>query len=257
MNYIYQPMGIPSVAWYSATMPDPLDYVMLFNHISSHYDLAEFNILERTYPSMSQPPLSGNHVRVKQCLEFQERDFLNLKKQFSRGHKHAIRSATRQSTTICKEHTATNFWKVATLSGVYKSLPGYYQNRPTMEALINTALSNKTGQIWTSFDGENPLSSAFLIEANNILYFIFLFTLEKGRSNCVNHLLVQEVIKYNCKRFQTLDFGGSNIEKIALFNRGFGTKDHFYMAIRSGRMCRLISKLKGFNIRDNIYQAKS
>jgi hypothetical protein len=245
LRYICQPMGIPSVAWYSASNADPLDYAILFNYISSRYVLAEFNLIGRTYPSSAEQVFqTGIKFRVKQYLNFQHSDFTHIKDRFSRGHKYAIRHAMKHSTRIVKKADASAFWEVTRRSIVYNSVHDYHQNRKRMEVLVGTALSNNTGQIWTAYLGDTPVSSAFLIEANKVLYFIFLFTLERGRTQCVNHLMVQEIIKHNCSQVEILDFGGSDIKSIALFNRGFGTSDHYYLAIISGRMCNLISMIK-------------
>ncbi len=243
--YIYQPMGVPTVAWYHAYKADEGDYAPILQLVSENYDMADINLLcgEREILTQFFPDDCMNNGK-KQCLDMRDKGFERLIKGFSRGHKYSIRKALRHSIEIKQGFDPDVFWSVAFACDSYRLHRGYTENLERMKALISLGIKTQTGQIWLAYDRLEPISAGYLMESDGVLYFLYLFTPASGLQLCANHLMTQEIIRFNHQNILKFDFGGSNIPSIRFFNLGFGAKDETIVEIRSGSLRPIVDKLK-------------
>ncbi len=245
MKYICQPMGIPTVAWYRGSNADEKDYTPILQLVSENFDMADINLLCGDREILDHYISSKcMNTAKKQCLDMRDKSFDRLIQGFSRGHKYSIRKALRHGVHIKRGFDADEFWSVVFSTDTYKINRDYTDNRERMKTLISEGIKNKTGQIWLAYHKLEPISAAFLMESDGILYFLYLFTSPSGLQLCANHLMTREIVRFNHRKIHTFDFGGSNIPSIRFFNMGFGTKDETYIEIRSGRLRPLVEKLK-------------
>ncbi|NEN24622.1 hypothetical protein G3O08_14025 [Cryomorpha ignava] len=245
MNYICQPMGVPTVAWYRAGKAYENDYAPILQLVSENFDMADINLLCGEREILNQC-FAGECMSTakKQCLDMRDQCFDRLIQGFSRGHKYSIRKALRHAIDIKQGFDADVFWSVAFASDSYRQHCGYADNLEPMKALISWGLKNQSGQIWLAYNKMEPISAGFLMEADGVLYFLYLFTSASGLQLCANHLMTREIIRVNHQKIRTFDFGGSNIPSIRFFNLGFGAKDEPVVEIRSGRLRPIVHKLK-------------
>lgn len=245
VNYLCQPMGVPTVAWYRSAARDAKDYDSILQLVLENFDLADINLLCGD-PDLSDKICSRTFINlsVKQSLDMRDLTLEGLINNFSRGHKYSIRKACRHAIRIKRGFDADLFWTVAQASDAYNLHCGYADNHARMNALISAGLNNQTGQIWLAYYKNKPISAGFLIKSDGILYFLYLFTLPSGLQLCANHLMTLEIIRHNYRKINTFDFGGSSIPTIRFFNLGFGAKDEPVAEIRTGRIRPIVDKLK-------------
>jgi len=245
MIYIYQLMGIPTVAWYQTCKADGDDYAPILQLVSENYEMADINLLcgEREILTQFFPDECMN-TGTKQCLDMRDKGFERLTQGFSRRHKYSIRKALLHAIEIKRGFDPDVFWSVAFASDSYRLHRGYTNNLERMEALISLGIKTQTGQIWLAYDRLEPISAGYLMESDGVLYFLYLFTPASGLQLCANHLMTQEIIRFNHQNILKFDFGGSNISSIRFFNLGFGAKDETIVEFRFGRLRPIVDKLK-------------
>jgi len=245
MIYIYQPMGVLTVAWSHAYKADEGDYAPILQLVYQHYDMADINLLCAKREILTQFfPDECMNTGTKQCLDMRDKGFERLTQGFSRGHKYSIRKALRHSIEIKRGFDPDVFWSVAFACDLYRLHRGYTENLERRKALTSLGIKTQTGQIWLAYDRLEPISAGYLMESDGVLYFLYLFTPASGLQLCANHLMTQEIIRLNHQKTSTFDFGGLNISSIRFFNLGFGAKEETIAEFRSESLRRVVDKLK-------------
>lgn len=74
-------------------------------------------------------------------------------------------------------------------------------------------------------------AAQFFIAEKNRLHFILCYSTEEGRKSSALHALQAELIDKHLQPNGVLHFGGSNIERVAEYNRNFGAKDVSYIRL--------------------------
>jgi hypothetical protein len=93
------------------------------------------------------------------------------------------------------------------------------------------------------FENELIASACFSITNNRIIYIKGGST-QKGRELGAMHLIMDEVINLNSNSNLIFDFGGSSIDQVARFNRGFGAEEYEYQRLYRNNLPYFIKMLK-------------
>lgn len=83
----------------------------------------------------------------------------------------------------------------------------------------------------------------FLID-HKLVYYILAVTTVKGKQTGASHFLIDQFIKRNAGKDLLLDFAGSDVPSVALFNEGFGATTYFYSSLRVNKLHPLIRWIK-------------
>ena len=90
-----------------------------------------------------------------------------------------------------------------------------------------SSIQNKQGDI---------MAAAFFTVSHNRLTLLFPSTTPQGRERNSMHLLLDMTIQMNSSRPISLDFEGSNVESIARFYQGFGSKNEPYFVLSRNKL---------------------
>ena len=96
--------------------------------------------------------------------------------------------------------------------------------RKLMEHWINLGF----GTISEVYHGDNLAAIGYFIHWNGINIYYKGAVTEEGKNCGAMHLLIDQEIEMNLENFQKFDFGGSNIESVSRFYKGFGGVDRSY-----------------------------
>jgi hypothetical protein len=89
-------------------------------------------------------------------------------------------------------------------------------------------MAEKNGSISAVFDGDQLAAIGyFLTWKKTVIYYKGAVT-EYGRANGAMHFLIDQEIEKQLGTCDTFDFGGSNIDSVSRFYKGFGGKDRNY-----------------------------
>jgi len=83
----------------------------------------------------------------------------------------------------------------------------------------------------------------FLID-HKTAYYILATTTSQGKQTGASHFLLDLFIKKNANKALLLDFAGSDVPSVGLFNKGFGADTYFYSSLRINRLHPLIKWIK-------------
>jgi hypothetical protein len=83
----------------------------------------------------------------------------------------------------------------------------------------------------------------FLID-HKAAYYILATTTSQGKKTGASHFLLDQFIKRNAGKALALDFAGSDVPSVGLFNKGFGAETYFYSSLRINRLHPLIKWIK-------------
>ena len=151
-----------------------------------------------------------------------DKSYDELFKNFSKGRKHAVKSADKNNLTI-KPITITQLIEITD-----EFYPDLHYSKDILSTLANYVLKNKKGFIHGIFKDENLLGgSLFLISNQRIVYLFSAYKKDAKKLQASSFSIISVVKKYqNTKR--VLDFEGGNIPSIGSFFKSFGaSSEHF------------------------------
>ena len=92
--------------------------------------------------------------------------------------------------------------------------------------------SNRDGilEILGAFNGKNLLAGSVFLKTDSNALYLAAFVTEDGKKMGASHYIVDDFIRHNAHLIE-LDFGGSNVESVARFYRGFGAEDYQYSVL--------------------------
>lgn len=92
--------------------------------------------------------------------------------------------------------------------------------------------SNRGGilEIFGAFNDKNLLAGSVFLKTDSNALYLAAFVTEDGKKMGASHYIVDDFIGNNAHLIE-LDFGGSNVESVARFYRGFGAEDYQYSVL--------------------------
>lgn len=112
-----------------------------------------------------------------------------------------------------------------------KHIRGYKRKHiKYLRTLLEASKHDGILEIFGAFNDKNLLAgSVFLKTKSNALY-LAAFVTENGKKMGGSHYIIDDFIRNNAHLIE-LDFGGSNVESVARFYRGFGAEDYQYSVL--------------------------
>jgi hypothetical protein len=120
-----------------------------------------------------------------------------------------------------------------------------FEDYKNLLQLIKLVTEKKLAQNMGVYCNQDNLcaSATFITNSNRLLYFKCSST-ENGRSFRAMHYLLDSIIKTYAGKDMILDFNGSNISSVAMFNKSFGAVDANYIHLKQNRLPWYIKWLK-------------
>lgn len=236
---------------YQAVMPLPWKKKYMLKYVSQPYfcqQLGVFSLNKLTEEMMSLIAKSIPKSFVKINLQFnsfsninslklipKENYILNLnkeynllKKQFSKGRKHAIKVSEKLELRITEIHIKEIF----EVTKKYYSKELFIEKQFQILSDLYLNFSNKI-KVLGVFNAHGELlgGAFFLLDDFRITYLYSSFT-DKGKKAQASSALINFVIQSYANQNLILDFEGSIIYGIASFYRSFGAKKEDYYAYK-------------------------
>jgi hypothetical protein len=88
------------------------------------------------------------------------------------------------------------------------------------------------------------MAAGYFMQYENRIIYLKGFSSPEGRSAGAMHFLFDRIIRSLAGTEMRLDFGGSDVENVARFYKGFGATDSLYLRLRQNRLPQLIRWMK-------------
>lgn len=106
-----------------------------------------------------------------------------------------------------------------------------------IKKILGFCLHHDTGEIVSVYSSNNTmLSTAFLVNSNNRVVYLFAASSPEGKEKRSMFLLIDDFIRKKSGRNLILDFEGSNIESLARFYGSFGAVKSEYLTIKKNNL---------------------
>ena len=100
-----------------------------------------------------------------------------------------------------------------------------------LKSLLEASDSNNVLEILGAFNHDKLLAGTVFLKKQQKALYLAAFVSEEGKKHGASHYIVDQFIQQNSGLLE-LDFGGSNVESVARFYKGFGAVDYQYSVIR-------------------------
>lgn len=209
-------------------------------YIKSNYKYIDINL--------NHPPVKAdkllNHLKVSQYINLSP-SYSHISKKYSDNIKRNLKKAEKNNLVI---ESTLDESKFVTLfkKHTHKKINAYSSKEyKMMKSILSKSLDNNTGKLFVvkNLDKKVVAAAHYLFLGNKIVYFKG-FTTEEGKTSGAMHLIMDFIIKSNCNSTKIFDFGGSNVESVARFNKAFGADEYQYCNLRVNNLPKLLQLLK-------------
>jgi hypothetical protein len=229
--YLYQPSfcaeaGIFSIRDTDAglvhrflrSIPEKFRYVDICLNRSNLFTLTDYSFIERI-----------DYVLPLQ-LSYEE-----IKAAYSDNHTRNIQKARKRS-LIVEEVPIQD--AINLVSNHIKNNPFKKDSDKAMFSQLFSRAKEKGGVICLGVKNiqGDLLSCALFFHAQQIWYYLLAGSTEEGKRSGAAHLLVDVFIRQHAGTEHILDFEGSDVESVAFFYRGFGSKKIIYPSLRINQL---------------------
>jgi hypothetical protein len=240
IKYLFQPFFARYFGVFSKKMLSKPIFESFFDEINQKYPLIEVFLHENTVFSTE----NGNFKeRQYQILDLNS-NYKEIHKNFSENTKRNIKKAEKVGFFVkegIKSQEIVDLFKHTkgeNLS-VFKK-----KDYTTLVSLMDIVKEKSGAEALALYNNQNELcAAAFFIKNKNRFIYLKGGVTEFGRKNGAMHFLFDHFIKKNANTETFLDFGGSSVESVARFYKGFGAKDCVYLQLKKNTLPRLIKWL--------------
>ena len=163
---------------------------------------------------------------------------------FSKAHKKNVRRFLRNKLIIEKNTDPSAYKRIQQYKAKEKRVlftPS--QHNQNFTKLIQKAIEKKKGEILTIQKNQETIGACFFLFGEHRI-ILFHITNNTGRELKTTFGLINHFLKEHSHNEKTLDFAGSDIENIALFNQGFGATLKTYPVFYKNKLPLIVKKAK-------------
>jgi hypothetical protein len=114
-----------------------------------------------------------------------------------------------------------------------------------LRELMKAVNKNAVSKCWAAVSKEGEvIAAAFFMQFQNRVVYLKGFSNPEGRNQGAMHFIFDRLIRSFAGTPLYLDFGGSDVEGVARFFKGFGAVDSIYLQLRQNRLPGIIRWLK-------------
>ncbi|MBU3009865.1 hypothetical protein KO506_00430 [Polaribacter vadi] len=160
------------------------------------------------------------NLRVNYVLDLSN-EYSEVKKQFSKGRKHAIKVAEKNCLTIKDVN-------ISSLIEIQKQHYNYIISETKFKNLAIALINKNKGQVLGVFKDDVLIGGGFFIKSKSRIIYLYSSFNADGRKYQAASFLINYVIQKNIKSNFYLDFEGGNLPNIGKFYRSFGAEQEDY-----------------------------
>ena len=98
-----------------------------------------------------------------------------------------------------------------------------------LKALMEACMDHDAGINYLIYENDTLMGGVFFMLFRKTVILLKNFTTDAGKQNGAMYKLIDHAVKELGGRYELLDFGGSDVESVAGFNKKFGATDAFYI----------------------------
>ena len=191
---------------------------------------------------------SGNEIvpdkfvlRANYVLDISKK-YETIQNNYNKNTKTLLKKAQKQNLKIEKHLNLDT-----DLSLIFENSPHYpLSTLPIGKKIITTASEKKLliARGVKETDSDNLIALVFFIHWNNILYYLFPYSSEKGKEKGAMRFLIDDLIAEFAEKSSFLDFEGSMIPSVARFYESFGADLKPYPMYFFSKLPQFIEKFK-------------
>ncbi len=235
ISYLAQPFFTQQLGVFSLEKLNAEIVEIFYKTIPRKYILIDINF--NSFNKINFQNVEKN-IRKTYLLDLIQ-DYECTKKNYSKNIKKNIKKANKNGITIRNSvvpNDLINLFKENVNLKEFKEKE--YNN---IRKLMSIARRKKIGMFYSAYTKENNLCGAsFFISIKNRVFYLFSASSKEGREKSAMFALIDNFIRSNSRKNLTLDFEGSNIEGIAYFYKGFGSKPSYYTNVRKNKLPKFI-----------------
>ncbi|MCK4345205.1 MAG: hypothetical protein KAX05_07945 [Bacteroidales bacterium] len=233
IQYLYQPYFAQQLGVFSKGKINSSTVEQFLDIISARYKFFEIVLNVSNPVDLSKFEKNKNRT-FELDLAGPYDDICN---QYSENTKRNVTKALKNQIIIKKESN------IEELIGLFRNNLGkkikkiktiHYNN---LRSVMIEGLNRKLGEVYAAYgtNGKYCAGAYFLFSMDS---FVFLFSASspESRENGAMFLIIDNFIKAKAGSNYLIDFQGSNIESLARFYRGFGSKPMEYLSIRQNKL---------------------
>ncbi|MHB0754270.1 hypothetical protein [Polaribacter sp. M15] len=154
-----------------------------------------------------------------------DQSYDELFKNFSKGRKHAVKSAYKNNLTT----------KAITIAELIEITDEFYPDlnysKDTLKTLTQYVLKNKKGFIHGVFKDENLLGGSLFLLSNQRIVYLFSAYKKEARKLQASSFSIISVVKKHQNTKMVFDFEGGNIPSIGSFFKSFGATPEYFSSL--------------------------
>lgn len=171
----------------------------------------------------SHNELIGKQIKKNLILQLNN-NHENLRKNFSKGRKHALKVAEKNKLDVAET-------SIQSLIDIQKKLYQYEFSEEKLQKLSKQLLQQQKGIVLGIFKDEVLLGGAFFVFSKNRIVYLFSAFTVLGRELQASSYLLNDMLKKYENSHLIFDFEGGNIPNMGKFYRSFGAEEEIYALV--------------------------
>jgi hypothetical protein len=253
---IQMPYDTHNLDIFSSLVPlTEIKHQIFFHPVFSTYRFISYSFL----PYNNQHPVDQNKpVFIRNTYELSlNADYSSIFNNFTKSHKKNVRRFLRNNLTIEKNMAPHSYKTLQQAMAKEKTMLFSPQSHnANFSRMIQTAVQKNRGELLTIAENNVIIGSCFFLFGEKRI-LVFHISNATGRQKNTTFGLVNHFLENHSGLSKTLDFAGSDIESIALFNKGFGARLRIYPAVYQNYLPWLMRTAKETHIEEHFKRFRS
>ncbi|CAN5394808.1 hypothetical protein BH11BAC2_BH11BAC2_23460 [soil metagenome] len=241
VHYLYQPFFTRHFGLFSIHPSNAIERIEFLNAIPKKYRYWDFCLHTAHQES---PEDNTGEKRIYQFIDLNQ-DYTTLSGRYHDNHIRNLRKAEKEGLKILPDYNPDIVVEHFKYHQKEKNLGFEEGDFKTLKRLMKISGKMSGSKCWAAVTQEGEvLAGAFFMESNQRIVYLKGFTTDKGKKIGAMHYIFDRLIRANVGKEIILDFGGSSVESVARFFKGFGASDSVYLHLRINRLPTLLRWLR-------------
>ncbi|MBN4072840.1 GNAT family N-acetyltransferase [Crocinitomix catalasitica] len=163
--------------------------------------------------------------------EIRIHQYLKLDENFSERYKTNARRILKKAGTLYSIGRSSDFQELIELferTTAHKIDSISEEDIVNLNSLMNTAIDSGQGELFCARQDEKTVAAAFFLKDKKRITYLKGSAEDEAKKNGAMYVMMDHVFRIYQSKFETFDFGGSDIENVSNFYKKFGAVDRRY-----------------------------
>ena len=240
LNYLYQPLFFQKISIFSKIIISKTISTKFLNSIPKKYKIIDIG-LDINFDDK----IDSFSIKKRTNYELDlNNEYSVLYKNYSKKHKKNLRKTNQGNYKFIKSNDIIEFIKIKKTDIKFNIVKNKSQYISKLEKIFTYSLENKIGELFFAISSKNKYQAAIFVVKIQKHILKFTARTPEGRKNSLGFFIHDKIIEYYSNQNNYLDFIGSDLEGVARFNKGFGSKKTNYLQISKNNLPFFLKFLK-------------